>query len=125
MKDKLQTSLLDELGIKTDTNRTTDAIITFLNYNGFCVWRQNNTGIYDESISAWRKSPNSMKGVSDIIGYNRRNGQFVAIEVKTGTDRLSESQKIFLDGVHNAGGFSMVAHSFDDFLTKYEKRAKK
>lgn len=102
-------------------NDTTGRIVDFLNAQGFVVWRQNTTGIYDAAKGVWRKNPNNRKGVADIIGFDR-SGLFVAVEVKIGEDRLSDNQAEFLTQVKMAGGMAMVARSWVDFLQKWEKR---
>lgn len=124
MTPKTQLSLADQLGIKPDANRATDAIVCFLNYNGWKVWRQNNTGVYDQSKGVWRKPNNGLKGIPDIIGFRKSDATFIGVEIKVGQDRLSPEQIQFLNELKQANGISMVAHSFDDFLTKYETRFK-
>lgn len=104
-----------------EANDTTGRIVDFLNAQGFNVWRQNTTGIYDVTKGVFRKNPNSRKGISDIIGFDR-SGCFVAVEVKAGTDTLSDEQADFLAQVKMAGGMAMVARSWDDFLQKWERR---
>jgi hypothetical protein len=105
---------------KPNANDTTTAIITYLNYNGFHVWRNNTHGVYDVKKQVFRKLQYQQRGVSDIIGYRKEDAKFIAIEVKIGTDRLSEEQEGFLIGLKESTGISMVAHSFDDFLTRWE-----
>lgn len=105
-------------------NDTTGRIVDFLNAQGFVVWRQNNTGIYDATKGVYRKNPNAKKGIADIIGFDRI-GQFVAIEVKIGGDRLSNEQADFLTAVNMAGGMAMVARSWEDFLKKWTLRNQK
>ena len=48
------------------------------------------------------------KGSSDIIGFDRKEGFFVAIECKTDTGRVRKEQQIFLDTVKKSGGFSCI-----------------
>ena len=75
----------------------TSAIIAYLTKHGFKVWRQNTSGIYDPQTGCWRKNPQGCNGVPDIIGFRKRDGLFIGIEVKTGRDRLRPEQKQFLE----------------------------
>jgi len=107
---------------KPTANSTTTAIVQWLNLNGFKAWRQNNAGIYDIKKEVFRKNPHNLKGVADVIGFNKKSGLFIAIEIKVGRDKLSVEQKKFLGEVAMATGVAMVAHSFDDFLIKFEQQ---
>ena len=60
----------------------------------------------------------SLPGVSDIIGIYR--GQYLAIEVKTGKDQLTEKQAEFLERVNLEDGIGFVARSVDDVITHFE-----
>ena len=55
-------------------------------------------------------------GSSDLIGYRTVDGvaQFVALEVKTATGRLSAEQRQFIDVVTAAGGCAGVVRSVED-----------
>jgi len=48
------------------------------------------------------------KGSSDLIGWIRDTGHFVAIECKAGNAKPRPEQQIFLDMVAKSGGFSCV-----------------
>lgn len=48
------------------------------------------------------------KGSSDLIGFDRDSGFFVAIECKTDKGVLTKEQQIFIDTVKKSGGFSCV-----------------
>lgn len=76
--------------------------LTLLNLQGYEVWRQNN-------IAVKGRKNNVRKGVSDILGYHRKEGTVCACEVKTLNDRLSDDQREFLQGVHDAGGTAFIA----------------
>jgi hypothetical protein len=88
-------------------------ILMALSEAGCLVWRQD-TGAY--------KAPDGRliryglcKGSSDVIGV-APSGQFLAIEVKTATGRVSPEQTAFLDAVRRAGGRAGVARSVDEAL---------
>ena len=104
-------------GEKGRANALTKAIIEWVNYNGGWCWRNNNHAVYDKKIGTYRKNPNQMNGVSDILGL--WDGKFLAIEVKAGSDRLSDDQKIFLERVREAGGYAMEARSVDDVINYF------
>lgn len=72
-------------------------------FSGIAVlWRNNN-------VPVRRRKNHIKKGVSDIVGYMRDGGQYIVIEVKTETDRLSDEQKAFLIDVNKCGGYAYVA----------------
>jgi VRR-NUC domain len=97
----------------TSTNRLTKNALRVLDLNGFNVWRQNNGAVYDRKVGAFRKN-SSTPGISDIIGFHKKTGQFIACEIKNGKDRLSNEQVIFLELVKKSGGISIVIRSNDD-----------
>ena len=117
---------LDQLLIEDirspDANSTTTAIITFLNYNGCIARRINTHGVYDAKNQTYRKLHGQAKGTSDIIGMQKGTGKFIAIEIKIGADKVSPEQHGFLNDVSQGGGIAMIAHSFDDFLKRWEYR---
>tara|TARA_R110002051_G_scaffold178040_1_gene247849 strand:+ start:7308 stop:7646 length:339 start_codon:yes stop_codon:yes gene_type:complete len=52
-------------------------------------------------------------GSSDILGV-MSDGRFLAIEVKSAKGKLTKHQKVFLDGIRDAGGVAFVARSIED-----------
>lgn len=100
----------------------TSAILAYLQYHGYSVWRQNTTGIYDPATKRWRVNPQGRRGVPDIIGFRKADGVFVGVEVKAGRDQLRPEQKQFLDELKAAGGLAFVAHSFAQFQQSFEGR---
>lgn len=104
----------------THTNNTTTAIVDFLNLKGHFVWRNNTTGIYDPIKKVFRKNKNAKNGVSDVLGV-LKSGTFIAVEVKTGNDILSEDQIEFLAEVIARNGVAMVVKTFDDFIKEYSQ----
>lgn len=73
-----------------------------LEWRGIDAWRQNN-------IAVRRRTFIGRYGVSDIMGFCKRTGRIVAVEVKTVNDRLSDDQIDFLNDVKTAGGLAYVA----------------
>jgi hypothetical protein len=107
-------------------------ICDYMNTRGFFVWHQANHGRFDTEhaedrllelvltlrkvqvsevqvrkavraalAESWRKVPHTIKGVGDIIGLHR-SGTFVTVEVKIGSDRLSDDQTQWLARVQGA-----------------------
>lgn len=73
-----------------------------LEWRGVDAWRQNN-------IALRRRTFIGRYGVSDIMGFCKKTGRIVAVEVKTLGDRLSDEQIKFLNDVKNAGGLAYLA----------------
>lgn len=109
---------------QTNEADTIASIVTYLNYSNWHVWRNNTYGIYDQAKQVYRKLQYQQKGVADIIGFHKQTAQFIAIEVKIGSDTIKPEQHEFLSQLKNSNGIVFVAHSFDDFLTKYERKFK-
>ncbi|MDE3250278.1 MAG: VRR-NUC domain-containing protein [Bacteroidota bacterium] len=97
----------------TITNALTQQCIRMLHLAGVEAWRQNNGGVYDPKIKRFRKN-SSTPGISDVIGFHRATGRFVACEVKVGKDKLSEEQLAFLRRVKAGNGITMVVRTVDD-----------
>lgn len=57
-------------------------------------------------------------GTPDIFCCLR--GKFIAIEGKTETGQLSKLQIEKLEQIENAGGITIVAYSYEDFLIKFK-----
>ena len=106
---------------KTPTNSLTQSILRYVNYNGFKCWRNNNGAIYSVKQKTFRKNPSSLLGISDIIGFRKSDGKFIAIEIKTGKDKLSAHQLIFISDIRSAGGIAIVAKSFEQFEDEFKK----
>lgn len=75
--------------------------ITELTYRGHTVWRQNNIAVRGRTFIG-------RLGVSDVIGITK-DGRWVACEIKTLNDRLSDDQILFLNDVKKAGGEAYIA----------------
>lgn len=91
---------------------------------------RNNQGVARYPDGSAVKYGIANPGGSDLIGWTSRTvtanmvGQkiaiFTAIEVKTGTGRLSAPQEQFLKCVESAGGIAVVARSESD-ITAFQK----
>ena len=103
----------------TTTNATTLAIITHLNLKGFKAWRNNNGAVYNVKTQGFQRSKTRLLGISDVLGFNRTTGRIVAVEIKTGKDKLSPEQELFLQEVRSAGGIGIVAKTSLDFENQF------
>lgn len=79
------------------------------------MWRNNTMGVYDSVALCWRAQTGvgALNGVSDILGI-LPNGQFLAIEVKQRTGKVSSNQSYFLNKINENGGIAFVARSLED-----------
>ncbi|MFC6223931.1 VRR-NUC domain-containing protein [Hymenobacter artigasi] len=100
----------------------TGAILKYLITQGYTVWSQNTTYIYDPDAQCWRVNPQGIRGVPDIIGFRNRDGLFIGVEVKAGRDQLRLHQKQFLDELKGAGGLAFVAHDLARFQRSFVLR---
>jgi hypothetical protein len=98
------------------SNDLTAAIITHMNYSGFFVWRNNTVGIYDPVKKVFRKKRSQLNGISDIIGFRKKDGKFVGIEIKIGYDKMSDEQIYFQEQVLLGNGLFFIAKDFDSYL---------
>lgn len=100
-----------------------NSLINYLNARGHFVWR-NNSGVSKSSyttksgISKVRMWRAGIKGGSDIIGISK-DGRFIAIECKSGYNKASELQSMFLDDIKRRGGIAILAYKFED-VSEYE-----
>lgn len=101
-------------------NALTKHALKILDIKGWHVWRQNNGGVYDAKIKSYRAN-SSTPGISDIIGFHRTTGQFIACEIKAGKDKISTVQQLFIDRVNRSGGVGMIVRSIDDLETFLKK----
>lgn len=84
-----------------------EAALKYFKSKGCHCWRNNNTS------PTRRRTFIGEYGVSDIIGYELAmpsyGGAFIAVEVKTQGDKLSDAQKKFLIDLNKAGGYGYIA----------------
>ncbi len=67
----------------------------------------------------WRKVPDSIRGISDIVGWNARTGKWVAVEIKIGSDHLSAEQKDWMQKCRDAGGEVFLVREFESFTSGF------
>ena len=106
-------------GAKPETaNMITRNVIRVINLTqGAVAYRINNVGVWDAAKGIHRKG-NTERGLPDIVAVYK--GRFIAIEVKSGKDRMSIYQQHRKQEIENARGVYFVARSTDDFLTFWE-----
>ena len=102
----------------TQTNATTKACIAYLQLNGFNVWRNNNGAVYSKARGCYLKNPLHKQGVSDIIGYHKKSGKAIFVEIKTGKDKLSIEQYDFLEQARFAGCYAFDVKTLEDLQVK-------
>jgi hypothetical protein len=91
----------------------TKMMLDYLNGRGMEVWRNNNLAVKGRAFIG-------KKGVPDIIGYDKKYGQFVACEIKKLGDRISPEQLTFLSMLGIAGGASMLCSQVSNETIKLE-----
>jgi hypothetical protein len=93
-------------------NSLTTCIVSYLRIQGAFASRVNNTGVYDPRLKKFRPG-SSKKGLPDVLATYK--GQSLFIEVKAGSDRMSEHQKKVEAEQQQAGGLYFIARNFTDF----------
>ena len=62
---------------------------------------------------AYRKVPSSMKGVTDVIGFDLETARWITVEVKIGEDQVRPDQQVFMDKMRKANGSVWICRDFD------------
>jgi hypothetical protein len=62
-----------------------------------------------------------MNGASDLIGYQRSTGRFVAVEVKATGKKPTKEQQAFIDALNMNGCIALWADSAAMFIDKIER----
>ena len=86
----------------------TKMMIDYLNSKGMEVWRNNNLAVKGRAFIG-------RKGIGDIIGYDKKHGQFVSCEIKAIADKLSKEQLSFMVNLGIAGGLAMYVSQKSDY----------
>jgi hypothetical protein len=89
------------------------AVLDYLNKTKKFAWKQKTMGVKDQKNGRtfYRKDPKQRLGVPDIFCVYK--GRAIGIEVKAGDDRLSVNQKLFNEGLNEAGGFYLLARDLE------------
>jgi hypothetical protein len=91
-------------------------ILDYLRFKRIVAFRINSGMIKTESGGMVKLAP---RGFSDIVGV-LPGGRALFIEVKTGKNKTTEFQEIFLEEMKNQGALAFVAYSIED-CDKYLK----
>jgi hypothetical protein len=100
------------------TNDLTNKCINYLTLLGYKVWRNNNGAVYDPTNRCFRKNKNKLLGVPDIIGFHKKTGKFIGIEIKVGKDKLSLEQILFRDEALESNCICLVVKEMKDIIDK-------
>jgi hypothetical protein len=100
------------------TNELTKAVLALLALEGCFVWRQNNGAVFDPTREVFRSS-SSTPGISDVLGFELRTCRLIAVEIKTGSDKLSPEQTAFLARIRKAGGFACEGRRLDQIRAEF------
>lgn len=85
---------------------------------------RDNPHIGDDQVEAavkmalaksWRKVPDNLKGVLDVIGWNLQTGQWIGAEIKIGNDQIRPEQDQFMRRLKKSGGEVYLIRQFDSF----------
>jgi len=79
-----------------------DGILEYLAWRQIPAWPTHSTRNHPET-----------PGMADVLGI-LKGGRFLAVEVKGEGGVLSQEQREWLNRVHAAGGFVILARSVDD-----------
>jgi hypothetical protein len=112
---------------KGAANALNKAIVQYLSLQKEiqAAWRQNNGGVFDQSINAFRAGSVGMKGLPDVLAIPKRKAIWVCVEGKAKGDRISQDQQRFGEWILKGGGIWICAYSFDQFKKEYEEQRHK
>lgn len=92
------------------------SILLYLRSNGIYCWPNKTQGTYNPTLKRFMAG-NTFKGPSDVLGI-LDTGQFLAIEVKSKTGKLSPEQKDFLENIDKRGGVSFMCRSLEECIER-------
>ena len=95
----------------------TNEVINYIYVAGGFAWRASSVGVFDTKRMHFRAA--AKKGVSDILSIYK--GRLIAVEIKIGTDSLSDEQKGFMKNIQHYGGFSIIASTLEQFKKEWEE----
>ena len=103
--------------MSSPANDLTNQVINHIYLAGGFSYRSSSVGVFDTKRMHFRAA--AKKGVADVIGCFK--GRFIAVEIKIGTDRLSDEQDGFLKNIQHAGGVAIVAKDFEQFKEEWKR----
>lgn len=95
------------MGIELTTNEITKEALLRLKAMGYEVWRQNQVKVRGRAFVG-------KKGLSDIIGFDQKDGTFVLCEVKKKGDTLRPEQVELLSKASQSGCICLIAKQVND-----------
>ena len=110
-------------------NGLTKCIIDFITFNNGSATRINTQGqarvekiqlASGKQMDKVRYTPSmTRRGTADLHACIR--GKHISIEIKTGSDKMSEFQNKEKERIENAGGLFWEVKNMDDFIELYNK----
>ena len=94
----------------------TNQVIGHVYQQGGYAWRASSVGVFDTKQMHFRAS--AKKGVSDVLACYK--GVLLAVEIKIGSDRLSDEQTGFMRNIEHVGGGVIVCGDFTEYLAGWE-----
>ena len=80
----------------------------------YLFYRQNSGAFVNKQGSFYKFA--SISGLPDLVVILPPNGQYVAVELKAGKNKLSNNQIFFGEKLVEAGGKYIVARSLEDLI---------
>jgi hypothetical protein len=98
-------------GLKADPNFKLDIEVALLSKDVFSI-----------VANSYKAVTGAMRGVADIIGWNKNTGTWIAVEIKINEDKLSEAQIAFANELRDAGGNYITAKTYNQFKESFYKQ---
>lgn len=99
---------------KVSENSVKRAVMQYLRLKGHFWWVAKTMGVWDAARGCYRKDPNYMPGVSDILLLS--GGVLYAIELKGSHGTQGTAQKEFEAQIKANGGKYILCRSVDDLI---------
>lgn len=100
----------------TNTNALTGSVIRYLNLKGYNCWRSNN-------ISAPGRRFTGLRGLPDVIGYHKKTGRFIGVEVKNKNDKLSLEQIEFGINALEGGAMWFLTYNIENLISQIDEKS--
>jgi hypothetical protein len=104
--------------LKQSERDITYLLIDYLNAKGFIVWRHNVSSTdYQRKDGSTGRMLFGKKGDSDIMGFQKKTGRFICVEVKKPGYRVGDitmEQAKFISMVNYFGAIGIVASSVEE-----------
>lgn len=104
------------------TQNITNALRQNPNRNVTIDEKELQQDIYALIQKSYMKASLGVRGVPDVIGFNLKSGNWIAVEIKINNDDLSIYQKEFIKRLKDAGGECYIAKTYDQFKNSWENR---